>query len=61
MIRYQVLIDAEQKRRLERIAEKQRRSAASVLRQALDIGLEVLEKQERGDTPPVERKDGDTS
>lgn len=43
MERYQVLIDPEQKRRLERLAALQRRSAASVLRQALDIGLDALE------------------
>lgn len=43
MERYQVLLDPQQKERVQRIAEKQRRSAASVLRQALDIGLDVLE------------------
>ena len=43
MERYQVLLDRQQKERVQRIAEKQRRSAASVLRQALDIGLDVLE------------------
>lgn len=43
MQRYQVLMDAEQKERVKRIAQQQRRSAASVLRQALDIGLDMLE------------------
>jgi len=43
MERYQVLLDPEQKERVRRIAERQRRSAASVLRQALDLGLDILE------------------
>lgn len=43
MERYQVLLDPEQKERVRRIAEQQRRSAASVLRQALDAGLDILE------------------
>lgn len=43
MERYQVLLDPEQKERVRRIAEQQRRSSASVLRQALDIGLDMLE------------------
>ena len=42
MERYQVLPEPEQKARLHCIAEKQRRSAASVLRQALDSGLDML-------------------
>jgi|GEM_PF-1602554 predicted transcriptional regulator len=45
MERYQVLLEPEQKARLQRVAEKQRRSAASVLRQALDIGLDMLESK----------------
>ena len=47
MERYQVLLEPEQKERIQRIAERQRRSAASVLRHALDIGLDALEG--RGD------------
>ncbi len=43
MERYQVLLEPEQKKRIQRIADQQRRSAASVLRQALDIGLDALE------------------
>ncbi len=43
MERYQVLLNPEQKERIRRIAEQQRLSAASVLRQALDIGLDILE------------------
>lgn len=43
MERYQVLLEPEQRRRLERLAHRQHRSAASVLRQALGIGLSALE------------------
>ncbi|GAP11811.1 hypothetical protein BECAL_03005 [Bellilinea caldifistulae] len=43
MERYQVLLEPEQKERIQRLAALQRRSAASVLRQALDIGLDALE------------------
>lgn len=43
MERYQVLLEPEQRRRLERLARRQHRSAASVLRQALGIGLNALE------------------
>ncbi len=43
MERYQVLLNPDQKERVRRIAEQQRRSAASVLRQALDLGLDMLE------------------
>ena len=43
MERYQVLLEPEQKERVQRVAKQQRRSTASVLRQALDIGLDVLE------------------
>ncbi len=45
MERYQVLLEPEQKRRIQRIARQQYRSVASVLRQALDIGLDALEGQ----------------
>jgi hypothetical protein len=41
--RYQVLLEPEQQERIRRIAEEEMRSAASVLRQALDIGLDLLE------------------
>ncbi len=37
------MLNPEQKERIRRIAEQQRLSAASVLRQALDIGLDILE------------------
>ncbi len=43
MERYQVLLDPKQLKRVRRITEQQRRSVASVLRQALDIGLDMLE------------------
>ncbi len=43
MERYQVLLEPEQKKRIQRIARQQYRSVASVLRQALDIGLDALE------------------
>lgn len=43
MERYQVLLDPSQRQRLERIAKKQQRSLASVLRQALALGLDRLE------------------
>jgi predicted transcriptional regulator len=45
MERYQVLLEPEQRKRLERIARRQRRTLASVLRQALDVGLDALERQ----------------
>ncbi len=45
MERYQVLLEPEQKKRIQRIARQQYRSVASVLRQALDVGLDALEGQ----------------
>ncbi len=45
MERYQVLLEPEQRKRLERIARRQQRTLASVLRQALDVGLDALERQ----------------
>ncbi len=45
MERYQVLLEPEQRKRLERIARRQQRTLASVLRQALDVGLDTLERQ----------------
>lgn len=45
MERYQVFLEPEQRKRLEQIARRQRRTLAGVLRQALDIGLDVLERQ----------------
>lgn len=41
--RYQVPLEPEHRRRLERLARQQQRPIASVLRQALDIGLAALE------------------
>lgn len=43
MNRYQVLLEPDQRKRLEEIARRERRSLASVLRQALDAGLESIE------------------
>ncbi|NPV85720.1 MAG: hypothetical protein HPY45_06895 [Anaerolineae bacterium] len=43
MERYQVMLEPQQRQRLERIARRERRSLSSVLRQALDVGLDALE------------------
>jgi predicted transcriptional regulator len=43
MNRYQVLLEPDQRKRLEEIARRERRTLASVLRQALDAGLEAIE------------------
>ncbi len=43
MNRYQVLLEPEQRKRLEEIARRERRSIASVLRQALEAGLDAME------------------
>lgn len=47
MERYQVLLYPEQRKRLEEIARRERRSMSSVLRQALDVGLDVLEGRDQ--------------
>ncbi len=47
MNRYQVLLEPEQRRRLEEIARRERRTLASVLRQALDAGLDAMEDQDK--------------
>lgn len=47
MNRYQVLLEPEQRRRLEEIARRERRTLASVLRQALDVGLDAMEDQDK--------------
>ena len=43
MNRYQVLLEPEQRKRLEEIARRERRTIASVLRQALEAGLDAME------------------
>jgi Arc/MetJ-type ribon-helix-helix transcriptional regulator len=45
MNRYQVLLEPGERKRLEEIARREHRSLSSVLRQALDLGLEVMEGQ----------------
>ncbi len=47
MERYQVLLYPEQRKRLEEIARRERRSMSSVLRQALDVGLDGLEGRDQ--------------
>lgn len=47
MNRFQVLMEPEQRRRLEEIARRERRTLASVLRQALDVGLDAMEDQDK--------------
>jgi hypothetical protein len=42
MERMQVLLESEQRKKLIEIARQQRRSVASILRQALDLGLDEL-------------------
>ncbi len=43
---YQVMLEAEQRKRLEVIARREQRSISSVLREALDFGLEILEEKQ---------------
>lgn len=43
MDRYQVLLGPGQRKRLEEIARREHRSLSSVLRQALDLGLDAME------------------
>lgn len=54
MKRYQVLLETQHVERLKALANEQHRSVASVLRQALDIGLAAMEQVQRqmaGGTP----------
>jgi hypothetical protein len=45
MYRAQILLEPEQRRRLEEIAQKEGRSISSVTRRVLHIGLEALESE----------------
>jgi hypothetical protein len=44
MYRMQILLEPEQRRRLEQIARREGRNLSDVARRALDIGLEALSK-----------------
>lgn len=52
LVRAQVLMTREQRRRIERLAEKEGRTLSDITRRALDAGLDTLE----GDTDDAMRK-----
>lgn len=53
LVRAQVLMTREQRRRIERLAEKEGRTLSDITRRALDAGLDTLE----GDTDEALRRE----
>jgi hypothetical protein len=45
MYRAQILLDPKQRRRLEELAQRERRSISAVTRQVIDAGLERIENE----------------
>ena len=45
MFRAQILLDPKQRRRLEELAQRERRSISAVTRQVIDAGLERIENE----------------
>ncbi len=54
MVRAQILLTPTQRRRLEQIAQREKRSLSEITRRALQLGLDILERQ--GETWEQQRR-----